>query len=538
MNTANAVISGGYISALTNATVTTASFSTATATTINATAGNITTAYFGSLNTANAVISGGYISALTNITVTTASVGNLSGTGNIVLGTGNIVIASGNTTVYTAAAGTANTTGALVITGTGGAAINGNVYVGQGMIINGNKTVYDTIVKGKNENSLIYAFADTTYDQVVIGGNITAANVTLGAKLQVASQDSFLVPVGPSSERPSSKGYTDVDGMLRYNSTTNALEYYGNGAWNNTGSVITVITSRTFSNSSGDIGGNVNGTNTTFTLNANATSSSTLVTINGVMQIPGTAYNITGTTLEFTEAPAVGDVIDTRILATTSTINYLAADQGFNQFVANNTSLSFYTGNVLVGSVENWRIDTNGDLYPVTKSNVGAPSYRVDYLFASNIDIQGGAISGVSLGGGSLDNTVIGGNIAATGTFTTLYASTLLQTNAAIASDDLNGLYVAPNSTDKISSFNKTVYRSGKFFVQLSDESGTEYQAAEVLVVHDGTTSSIEVYGVTFTGAANLATFSSNVAGSVVNLNASSAGANLTAKVTPTLMRI
>ena len=538
LNTANAVISGGYISALTNATITTASVGTATATTLNATAGNITTGYFQSLNTANAVISGGYISALTNITVTTASVGNLSGTGNIVLSTGNVVISSGNATIYTEAAGTANTRGALVITGTGGAAINGNVYVGQGMIINGNKTVFDTIVKGRNENSLLYVHADTTYDQVVIGGNITTANVTLGAKLQVTSQDSLLVPVGPSSERPSAKGYTDVDGMLRYNSTTNSLEYYGNGAWNNTGSVLTVITSRTFSNSSGDIGGNVDGSNTTFTLNANATSSGTLVTINGVMQIPLTAYSISGSTLTFTEPPAVGDVIDTRILATTSTISYLASESGFNQFVANNTSLSFYTGNVLVGSVENWRIDTNGDFYPVTSSNIGAPNNRVDYLFASNIDIQGGAISGVSLGGGSLDNTVIGGNIAATGTFTTLYASTLLQTNAAIASDDLTGLFVAPSSTDKISSFDKSVYRSGKFFVQLSNEGSTEYQAAEVLVVHDGTTSSIEVYGVTFTGAANLATFSSNVAGSVINLNASSAGANLRAKVTPTLMRI
>jgi hypothetical protein len=393
-------------------------------------------------------------------------------------------------------------------------------------------------VRGANENSLLFVHSNSTYDQVVIGGNIATANVTLGAKLQVSSQDSLLVPVGPSSERPSAKGYTDVDGMLRYNSTTNSLEYYGDGAWNNTGSVITVITSRTFSNSSGDIGGNVDGTNTTFTLNANATSNGTLVTINGVMQIPLTAYSISGSTLTFTEPPAVGDVIDTRILATTSTISYLASESGFNQFVANNTSLSFYTGNVLIGSVENWRIDTNGDLYPVTSSNIGGPNYRVDYLFASNIDIQGGAISGVSLGGGSLDNTVIGGNIAATGTFTTLYASTLLQTNAAIASDDLTGLFVAPSSTDKISSFDKSVYRSGKFFVQLSDEGSTEYQAAEVLVVHDGTTSSIEVYGVTFTGAANLATFSSNVAGSIINLNASSAGANLRAKVTPTLMRI
>jgi hypothetical protein len=462
-------------------------------------------------------------------------VASLSGTGVLTVA-GNIVTSSGTSSTNT-------TTGALVVVG--GIGVSGNLNIGGAINSPGNIVVNSTksaatdfVVRGANENSLIYAISDTTYDQVVIGGNITTANITQGAKLQVNSTDALIVPVGSSAQRPSGQGFTDVDGMLRFNNTTNVLEYYGDGAWNNTGTSFTVITARTFANATGDLGGNVDGSNSTFTLAVSGTSAGTMVAINGVMQIPGTAYSVSGSTLTFTEAPAVGDVIDTRVLATTSVVTQLASDNGFNQFVANNTSLSFYTGNVTLGSVENWRLDTNGDFYPVTRSNVGAPDYRVDYLFASNIDIQGGAISGVSLGGGSLDNTVIGGNIAATGTFTTLYASTLLQTNAAIASDDLNGLYVAPNSTDKISSFDKTVYRSGKFFVQLSDESGTEYQAAEVLVVHNGTTPTIEVYGVTFTGAANLATFSSNIAGSVVNLNASSAGANLTAKVTPTLMRI
>jgi hypothetical protein len=532
LNTANAVISGGYISALTNATITTSSVITETAVTLNATAANLVTLAATNLSSANAIITGGSVNG-SPIGNTSASSGRFTTvvTTGTVTAAGNIVGNSGTTS-------TSLTTGALILTGTGGAAIGGNINVGQGAVINSSKSVYDTIVRGANENALLYVVADSTYDQVSIGGNIVAANVVQGAKLAVNSTDSLLLPAGPSSDRPSGKGFTDVDGMIRYNTTTEALEYYGAGSWNNAGTSFTVITARTFANASGDLSGNVDGSNTTFTLAVNGTTAGTMVAINGVMQIPSTAYTVTGSTLTFTEAPALGDVIDTRVLATTSVVSQLASDNGFNQFVANNTSLSFYTGNVTLGSVENWRLDTNGDFYPVTSSNIGAPNYRVDYLFASNIDIQGGAISGVSLGGGSLDNTVIGGNIAATGTFTTLYASTLLQTNAAIASDDLNGLYVAPNSTDKISSFDKSVYRSGKFFVQLSDESGTEYQAAEVLVVHNGTTSSIEVYGVTYTGAANLATFSSNIAGSIVNLNASSAGANLTAKVTPTLMRI
>jgi hypothetical protein len=258
-------------------------------------------------------------------------------------------------------------------------------------------------------------------------------------------------------------------------------------------------------------------------LPASATTNGTIVSINGVVQIPTSAYSITGNLVTFTEAPAVGDVIDVRTLTTTAQVTTLASDNGFNQVILDNNYVSVWTGTS--STTERWRFNTTGDFVPATTANIGSNANRVNYLFASNIDIQGGAISGVSLGGGSLDNT-------------TLYASNLLQTNAAIASDDINGFYVAPNSTDKISSFDKTVYRSGKFFVQLSDEGGTEYQAAEVLVVHDGTTASIEVYGVTYTGAANLATFSSNVAGSVINLNASSAGANLRAKVTPTLMRI
>ena len=318
--------------------------------------------------------------------------------------------------------------------------------------------------------------------------------------------------------------------MLRFNKTLTSLEFFDGTIWQGTGTSFTVITSTLFS------GANVDGVNVEFTLPASATTNGTIVSINGVVQIPTSAYSITGNLVTFTEAPAVGDVIDVRTLTTTAQVTTLASDNGFNQVILDNNYVSVWTGTS--STTERWRFNTTGDFVPATTANIGSNANRVNYLFASNIDIQGGAISGVSLGGGSLDNTVIGGNIAATGTFTTLYASNLLQTNAAIASDDINGFYVAPNSTDKISSFDKTVYRSGKFFVQLSDEGGTEYQAAEVLVVHDGTTASIEVYGVTYTGAANLATFSSNVAGSVINLNASSAGANLRAKVTPTLMRI
>ena len=461
-------------------------------------------------------------------------VASLSGTG-VLKAAGNIVTSSGTTS-------TSTTTGALVVVG--GAGISGNLNIGgninspANIVVNSTKSATtDFVVRGANENSLIYAISDTTYDQVSIGGNIIAANITQGAKLVVNSTDAMLVPVGSSAQRPGSVGFTDVDGMLRFNNTTNALEFYGDGQWNTTGSTFTTILSRTFSNSSGDLNGNVDGINTQFSLASNSSTSGTLVAINGVLQIPTTAYSVSGNVVTFTEAPSIGDIVDTRVLSTTQTVTGIASTNGFNQFVSDDTALRFYTGNVSLGSIENWRMDNHGDFYPVTTANIGYPTNRIDYFYVSNLNVSG-TITGASLSSGSLDDTVIGANIARLGAFTTLFANSTFTTNAEHVIDDIRGKYVAPGGTDAVYGFATATYRSAKFFVQLSDDGGGEYQATEIVAVHNGTVCSIEVYGVTFTGAANLATFSSNISGGTAYLNASSAGANLTIKVTPTLMKL
>lgn len=461
-------------------------------------------------------------------------VASLSGIGTLKV-VGNIVASSGT-------ASTSTTTGALVVVGgvgvSGNLTIGGNINSPANIVVNSTKSAAtDFTVRGANENSLLFVHSDSTYDQVVISGNITASNVTQGAKLVIASTDSLLVPVGTSAQRPGAVGFTDVDGMLRFNSTTNALEFYGDGQWNTTGSTFTTILSRTFSNSSGDLNGNVDGINTQFSLASNSTTAGTLVSISGVLQIPTTAYTVTGNVVTFTEAPAIGDIVDTRIITTTQTVTAIASTSGFNQFLTDDTALRFYTGNVSLGSVENWRIDTHGDFYPVSTANIGYSNNRVDYFYVSNINVSG-TISGASLSSGSLDDTVIGANIARLGAFTSLFANSTFTTNAEHVTDDIRGKFVSPGGTDAVYGFAIATYRSGKFFVQLTDENGGEYQAAEVIAVHNGTTCSIEIYGVTFTGAANLATFSSNISAGTAYLNASSAGANLKIKVTPTLMKL
>lgn len=49
-----------------------------------------------------------------------------------------------------------------------------------------------------------------------------------------------------------------------------------------------------------------------------------MVSINGITQLPTTAYAVSGTTLTFTEAPQVGDQIEVREFTTTTSVTSLA----------------------------------------------------------------------------------------------------------------------------------------------------------------------------------------------------------------------
>ena len=78
---------------------------------------------------------------------------------------------------------------------------------------------------------------------------------------------------------------------------------YNGSGWVNVGEDTAIITSQSFAGDNSTVA---------FTLNASATTASVLVSINGTMQAPTTAYAVSGTTLTFTEAPLAGDVIEVR----------------------------------------------------------------------------------------------------------------------------------------------------------------------------------------------------------------------------------
>jgi hypothetical protein len=530
MTTANAQISGGAI------TSTPISGSTGSFTTLAATTGTVTNLTSGNVALTGGTITGTPISGSTGAFTTMSTSGaatvnslvtaNAQVTGGAITGT-PISGSTGSFTTLVAAtstvtgqftananiASTSTSTGSIVVIG--GVGVSGNVNIGSGSTINSNKTAVNTVIKGVNDDSLLFASAST--DQVMIGGNVAlSSGFTAGAKLQINSNDSIILPVGTSGQRPA----TPVAGMTRYNSTLNQLEFWNGSQWASTETVFTLITDQQFT---GD------GTTTNFVLNAASTTNSTIVSINGVVQIPGLAYSVAGTTLQFSGAPLTTDVIDARVLVTTQTISGLASPNGFNQIIPDDTALQVWTG--LTSSTNTWKFDgATGALLPVGAGrDIGSPTAIVDNIYASNVVISGGSISGVSFSLSAADNTPIGAVTPSTGKFTTAEATTTLTLSggAPLVVTD-TGTSFGTTAT-VIDSFPLATYRTAKYIVSVSN--GSSYQAAEVLVVHDGSLAYVTTYAVLSSTGVTIATFTVDVLSGNILLKATGTGAGNVAKV-------
>jgi len=154
-------------------------------------------------------------------------------------------------------------------------------------------------------------FVDTSTNTASFGNSTQTTNAIVAFN----STNSILLPVGTTAQRPGPG--TAVTGMVRWSTTEGALEAYDGSTWATVGAQqFTVIDNAQF---------NGTGNTVAFTLPSVQTTDSCIVTINGVVQIPTTAYAVTGNVLTFTEAPAIADTIDVRTLTTTTTVIGLSA---------------------------------------------------------------------------------------------------------------------------------------------------------------------------------------------------------------------
>jgi hypothetical protein len=217
--------------------------------------------------------------------------------------TGELLLAN-----ITAATG-ANTGGALRVWGD--AAIAGNVYT-NGILTN-NHLFANGIPLTNLTLSNVGSYL-TTYTGNISAGNVIAnyyGNIRadlispLSTSVTVFNSTTAIgLPSGSRTQYPTA----NVAGYFRYNTSASTVEFYNGSAW------------IPFTNTISDQQITPDGVTAAFTLNTASAAEGLLVSINGTVQRPGTAYSVSGTTITFTEVPASTDIIDIRYIASATSV--------------------------------------------------------------------------------------------------------------------------------------------------------------------------------------------------------------------------
>lgn len=226
-----------------------------------------------------------------------------------------------------------------IIEATGNISTSANAIVGSTQILGSGNIILD----GTNINGLAEPIADddaatknyvdssagntqALFGNIVIGNTTittdgTYANVTIeptasaNGLFVIDASTGMLIPSGNTAQRPGNA----AAGTIRYNSSTDIVEYYDGNSWAAVGSTYGTITTQV-----------LNGDNSTdeFTLDQNATANSVIVVNNGVVQQPGVAYDVAGNVITFAEPPAVADTITVRFVSPVTTVNEITNDAG------------------------------------------------------------------------------------------------------------------------------------------------------------------------------------------------------------------
>lgn len=227
-------------------------------------------------------------------TVTLGLAANVTISGTITAGAGDL----GDISIF---GNTIASAGDLLITA------SGNIDAGNLVIGNVQQGSLGTDVAIKSyvdstANSIVANLGNVTFSNVTISTSLANANLVLeptGTGLLVVNTTTGLViPVGNTAQQPSPA----ATGTIRFNTDTSRVEIYDGTAWDD---VVANVTNQI-----------LYGDNSTavFTLDKDTTSPAALVAINGIVQLPGVAYTVTGNQITFAQAPVISDVIDIRFL--------------------------------------------------------------------------------------------------------------------------------------------------------------------------------------------------------------------------------
>lgn len=216
---------------------------------------------------------------------------------------------------------------------------------------------------------------------IAISGNTISAtgNIILEPAypniVKLYGNSAVQIPAGDDQDRPDSP----VEGYIRYNTARNGIEFWDGAQWQIPGEVS--IISDIFT---------PDGVSNVFILTANTSTQGVLVSINGTVQRPQSAYTVTNNAITFTEVPLTTDIIEVRTLATGAALSSDTLGYDNSLIVADGVNLTV-TGNLIPSA-------------NITYS-LGSSAYQWKDLWVSNNTIY--------LGGNPI--TVVNGQLSVNG---------------------------------------------------------------------------------------------------------------------------
>ena len=222
-------------------------------------------------------------------------------------------------------------------------------------------------------------------------GNITFSNNTISSSsanativiqptgtgvVTIDTTTGLVLPTGNTVQRPASPD----SGTVRFNTSTLNLEIYDGFSWTTAGGGNTfTITNQTIS---------PDGSSAVYTLDQDSTSSSILLTINGVNQTPDIDYSVAGNSLTMATTPLNSDLIQVRFLAGVVTNNTMTNSSG------NAVITVAASGNIDLQPSTNHSVNSYGNILPTANVtyNLGSSILRWKDLWLSGSTLTLGNI--------------------------------------------------------------------------------------------------------------------------------------------------
>lgn len=250
---------------------------------------------------------------------------------------------------------------------------NGVDFTGKSIYITGARYTGDFGVgtgAGEDANIGNLTISDTTIGTAT-SGNTIVLQPTGSGLVTIDTDTGLLLPTGNTSTRPS-----PVDeGTIRYNSEINVVEYYDGSLWKEVGETAGNVTSQTITGDNSTL---------TFTLDQDSTDAGIIVSTNGVVQLPGTAYSVTGNQITFAEAPISSDTVDVRFTNKVITVNSISNNNGSataevkdNQIFDISTTQSLQLPVYTVTEANSLSNVSNGQVIFTSNGNSGDPCLAV-----------------------------------------------------------------------------------------------------------------------------------------------------------------